>query len=348
MLSRKNAGFVVSLLTAIFITSAASGESVYFVGGGADDGAGQSLDDFTQWPHDGFVMEHLVDGLNHDVFYSSGDNSTTAFATQFDLLVISATLGSGSVRGKFHTISTPILQWEEALLHVQDGNFPITVEGGDANNGTDARAREIVITDNTHFITDGFPLGPIEIAKDDADQDIAMPFASNIVEEVSSLAIHPDFLDPPETIRHVLTAFDAGTEWADNTIAPMRMVNFPIQDNDFGNLNPLGLALFDRSIEWLLPSPPPMNWPGDANGDGHTDVADLNILGGNWRMDVTGGIADGDFNEDGIVDSSDLNVIGSNWQTWDPNAPMPASVPEPSSVVLALAAISLLLMRRRR
>jgi hypothetical protein len=80
-------------------------------------------------------------------------------------------------------------------------------------------------------------------------------------------------------------------------------------------------------------------WPGDANDDGHTDAADLNILGLNWQKAVTGGIADADFNEDGFVDASDLNEIGSNWQTWDPNAPMPASVPEPSSVALMLAGL---------
>ena len=212
MVSRKKAGFVVSLLIAIFITSAAPAADIYFVGDDVDDGAGGS--DFTDFPDDGLVKEHLED-RGHNVFYSEGNTATTAFAQAFDLLVISSTLGSGSVRGKFHTIETPILQWEEALLHVQAGNFPITVAGGDANNGTDARAREIVSTSNTHFITEGFPLGPIEIAKSDATQDIAMSFASNIVDEVTSLAIHPDFLDPPESIRHVLTAFEAGAEWAD-------------------------------------------------------------------------------------------------------------------------------------
>ena len=261
MVSRNNAGFVLALLIAIFVTSRAFAASVYFVGGSDDDGLGSS--DFAQFPHDGFVLEHLQD-LGHDVFYQSGNNSTTEFASNFDLLVISATLGSGSVRGKFHSVSTPILQWEEALMHVQAGNFPITVETGDANHGTDSRAREIVITNNAHFITQGFPLGPIEIAKLDADQDIAMPWAANIVEEVTSLATHPEL-----TERHVLTAFEAGTEWADNTIAPMNMVNFPIQDHDFGNLNELGLLLFDNSIAWLLEvsgNPVPHIWDVDASG----------------------------------------------------------------------------------
>jgi hypothetical protein len=96
----------------------------------------------------------------------------------------------------------------------------------------------------------------------------------------------------------------------------------------------------------VVPDP----WPGDADGDGHTDAADLNILGLNWQKTVTGGIADADFNEDGFVDASDLNEIGSNWQTWDPDAPMAASVPEPSSVTLLLTAFLACcgILRKRR
>ena len=94
--------------------------------------------------------------------------------------------------------------------------------------------------------------------------------------------------------------------------------------------------------------PPPLDWPGDANGDGHTDVDDLNILALNWQQSVTGGIPDADFDENGTVDVADLNVIGTNWQTWDPNAPMPASVPEPSSVALLLAGLLAVNVCRRK
>ena len=344
MVSRKYVGFVVPLLVGIFMASTAQAQAVYLVGGSDDDGLGSS--DFSQFPHDGFVKEHLED-RGFDVFYSSGDNSTTQFATQFDLLVISATLGSGSVRGKFHTIETPILQWEEALLHVQDGNFPITVSGDDANNGTDARAREIDITNNTHFITQGFPLGLIEIAKIDADQDIAMPWATNIIPEVTSLATHPTI---PE--RQVLTVFEAGTEWAaqegqPNPIAPMNMVNFPIQDHDFGNLNELGLLLFDRSIDWLLGNTGGTDPACDFNADDVCDVVDidelLNNLGGENLMtfdldnsgvidlddrdewlSIASSISDpprsyvtGDTDLDGDVDAGDLNNLGGAWQSTD-------------------------------
>ena len=88
-------------------------------------------------------------------------------------------------------------------------------------------------------------------------------------------------------------------------------------------------------------------WPGDANGDRHTDVADLNIIGTNWQM--SGKTREqGDLNGDGDVNVSDLNILGVNWQTWDPEAPMPAAVPEPSSVALLLAGLLGLFTVRRR
>ena len=85
----------------------------------------------------------------------------------------------------------------------------------------------------------------------------------------------------------------------------------------------------------------------DANGDGHTDGLDLNILALNWQQTVTGGIADADFNEDGIVYVTDLNEIGTNWQTWRDG--MPAAVPEPSTfVLLAITTVCVLAYGWRR
>ena len=92
----------------------------------------------------------------------------------------------------------------------------------------------------------------------------------------------------------------------------------------------------------------PDDWPGDVNGDGHTDVADLNIIGTNWQTMGGATLETGDLTGDGNVDVADLNILGVNWQTWDPNAPMPSAVPEPSSFLLAAGGLFLLFMKRRR
>ena len=53
--------------------------------------------------------------------------------------------------------------------------------------------------------------------------------------------------------------------------------------------------------------------PGDANLDGRVDGQDLNVVGRNWRQNVTSWCS-GEFTADGVIDARDLNELGLNWQ----------------------------------
>ena len=90
--------------------------------------------------------------------------------------------------------------------------------------------------------------------------------------------------------------------------------------------------------------------PGDANLDGKVDGSDVTILAGNWQKGVDDGLSaswgEGDFNGDGKVDGSDVTILAGNWQAGV--TAVAASVPEPSMIVLLLAAISGLCVIRRR
>jgi hypothetical protein len=48
--------------------------------------------------------------------------------------------------------------------------------------------------------------------------------------------------------------------------------------------------------------------PGDLDGNGTVDGADLTILLGNW-----GGMSDGDLDGNGSVDGADLTMLLGNW-----------------------------------
>lgn len=65
------------------------------------------------------------------------------------------------------------------------------------------------------------------------------------------------------------------------------------------------------------------NCPGDLNGDGIVDSADLNILLSNWGC-IAPPACLGDLNNDGVVDSSDLNILLSNWGPCPPPPPLGA------------------------
>ncbi|MCC6679570.1 MAG: PEP-CTERM sorting domain-containing protein [Phycisphaeraceae bacterium] len=99
--------------------------------------------------------------------------------------------------------------------------------------------------------------------------------------------------------------------------------------------------------------------PGDANGDGVVNLADLQILGDNW---MAGGAAwaQGDFTGDGLVNLADLQILGDNWGASGPlwkdlHDPITGEsldlafviTPEPSSLVL-LALSGAAMLRRRR
>jgi hypothetical protein len=83
---------------------------------------------------------------------------------------------------------------------------------------------------------------------------------------------------------------------------------------------------------------------GDLNVDGWVDIFDVGIVSDNWDETGEPGIP-GDANFDGSVDIFDVGTISDH---WSPNTGG-ASVPEPSSVVLALAglaSLSMLIHRR--
>ena len=74
---------------------------------------------------------------------------------------------------------------------------------------------------------------------------------------------------------------------------------------------------------------------GDVNMDGQVDVADLNIIGINWRMSGKTK-AEGDLTGDGVVDAADLNLLALDWQA---GVQAGAAVPEPSTFTLLLFAL---------
>jgi len=81
--------------------------------------------------------------------------------------------------------------------------------------------------------------------------------------------------------------------------------------------------------------------PGDVNTDGAINIFDINVVSSHWGE--TG--PTGDVNFDGEVNIFDINLISSNWTVEGSSA---ATVPEPSSLVLAACGLLPLAMMTRR
>ncbi len=92
--------------------------------------------------------------------------------------------------------------------------------------------------------------------------------------------------------------------------------------------------------------------PGDANGDGIVNLADLQILGDNWQS-TTASWSEADFTGDGNVNLADLQILGDNWgygvasdMSFD-EALANVIVPEPMSLAM-LVSVSVPFVLRRR
>lgn len=91
---------------------------------------------------------------------------------------------------------------------------------------------------------------------------------------------------------------------------------------------------------------PPLQLPGDANGDGSVDLLDLAILGNNFGQSPRR-FSQGNFNEpdDTRVDLLDLAILGANFGSSAPA--YGAAVPEPTCLAFFGSCMTILLVQRR-
>ncbi|HMN95031.1 MAG TPA: hypothetical protein PKC43_00160 [Phycisphaerales bacterium] len=144
------------------------------------------------------------------------------------------------------------------------------------------------------------------------DGAIAISAGSN-----NPIAIVLRTIDPATGAPSQLPDFDQsqGYSWtialSDTGIAGFDPRAFTI--NAEGFLNPAGGSFAVTAIDGhpasiLLVYFPQRPKPGDLNGDGITDGADLGLL-----LDAWGGPGPGDLNDDGVVDGGDLGILLGAW-----------------------------------
>ena len=144
-LFRRSAGLLPLLFLAL--STPTDGQTVLFIGGGSAPTSGS----------DGSVMSYLETRYGAaNVSYLEDNDSMAGDETPFDVVVISATVSSSSVRGKFHDSVVSVLNWESVLTdNDQAGEFQVTTRLNESE--TDHGIRIL----SAHEITAGFTVGQV-------------------------------------------------------------------------------------------------------------------------------------------------------------------------------------------
>jgi PKD repeat protein/glucose/arabinose dehydrogenase len=222
-------------------------------------------------PADAAVADHLRDrGYTVEHFDDEPANRppASALAAQFDLVIASSTIASSNIAGEFRTQPVPLIFWESALLR--------TTREALADDGyVFAGATSVSITDNTHPITEGLPLGTLPVFTSASNMSLAR---GTIAGGARTLATRPGA--PAE--RAILVA-EAGASLLNGYIAPDRRVFLFLEDSTYLAATPAAVTLLDRSVCWATGAAPP------SVIDGPHDVAVRQGLPASFMLQVQGG-----------------------------------------------------------
>jgi PEP-CTERM motif len=130
---------------------------------------------------------------------------------------------------------------------------------------------------------------------------------------------------------------------AEAFIQTVSLTALPVNINAL-RMNPQGLAGTVTYYDDLLLSDSSAGAiEGDLNGDGFVGIADLNLVLGNWNLNVPPADPLADPSGDEFIGIADLNTVLGNWNAGTP--PAAATVPEPAT--LALVGLGVLSLARR-
>jgi len=174
-----------------------------------------------------------------NVVYVQSTATSGAELLNYDVGIISSTLSSSTIRGKWDTVPVPQMLWEEALFSGAAGNHHLSA--GSAKPVDD----EIRITNDEHPIAIRANLknGLHTISTSNIEKAACtgpIPAGTTVIGEL-----------PSNPAIELLVASEAGGVDSSGGTFPARRTNFFLTDNSFASLNATGLALFDACLDWL-------------------------------------------------------------------------------------------------
>lgn len=214
--------------------------TILFAGNGTTPAAGE----------DGAVMAYLQGRYGAtNVTYMQVGSVNAAIAEGYDGLILSSTSLASDIRNKFHNSSVGILNWNEAVMDSETGEFGMsdvvmtksitTTRMGLAPHPITAGLPPEIL-----FATSGETLSTFGIHSGSTALGTAVDGTRSDGNGAGSVAGNPMLF-----VTEVGDAVNPGAGITGN-VAPGRRVMFPMSDNTFTALSSAGRELFGRAVDW--------------------------------------------------------------------------------------------------
>lgn len=162
-------------------------------------------------------------------------SSDASMAADKHLIIVSSTVNSGDVTGRFRDSAVPFIVWEQAL---QD-DMAMTSVGGSSDRGTTAGLTSLEIVDATHPLAAGLPAGPVTVVT--ATSEFAWGQPADTAKKIGRIA---------GTQNYVIYGYEKGAALKDGTPAPERRVMVFMTDGTPAIFNDNGWRLWDAAVNW--------------------------------------------------------------------------------------------------
>lgn len=197
------------------------------------------------------VMSHLTStfGAQNVAYKQASAANNTTDLVGIDVLVLSSTPASGTLRNKYHTSPVGILNWEEAVMDNAAGEFGLAT----AVMTKSVSTTQLTIAQN-HPITAGLS-GTIQFLTASGPETLSTPSVYPGLTTVATAANGVASTGGASVAGNAaIFIADAGQPLdpaSGASPAAGRRVMFPMTDNTFNSLTSDGRTLFTNAINWL-------------------------------------------------------------------------------------------------
>lgn len=153
-----------------------------------------------------------------------------------DAILISATISTNKMGGKYRHVAKPVLTWESYMLP----HLGMTGRKENIDFGTKERERHLWVVNATHPAAGALPSGYVNVQQKNVPMGWGKPGLGAI-----TLGTFPG-----EDGKAGAFIYEAGATMDYENIAPARRGFIFVETANFGDMNEKGLKLFDAVVKW--------------------------------------------------------------------------------------------------